>query len=256
MFTKSEYTKISNKRPWDITIVAWPKSGMTWLQNIVASIMYDAVGMNTPLSVVRELIQDVHEKTRYMRHSERMFFKSHGLPRDIDTKYALYLVRDGRDALLSYYHYLNNTEQPHKWDELVSKYQHGDIWPGKWGDHVNSWRIYSAVGVRIHVAFLRYEDLLGDDAVDAIKQALFDLEFPSHSRFMSDSVIDKALRVCSFEKMAEREKMSPAKNMKRGSFMRSGRSEQWRYEMPRIAVDLFNATKEMSALKAFGYEKY
>jgi hypothetical protein len=58
-----------------------------------------------PDSLVQDLIPDVYYKRFYRRHLTPTFFKTHDLPRP-QSRRVIYLVRDGRDAMVSYFHHL------------------------------------------------------------------------------------------------------------------------------------------------------
>ncbi len=70
----------------------------------------------------------------------------------LDDEPAIYLVRDGRSAIVSYYHYLNDIQGlPATLEELI----HGEIFPGFWADHYKAWVPLR----RPRTLFLRYEEL-------------------------------------------------------------------------------------------------
>ena len=69
-----------------------------------------------------------------------------------DNEPAIYLVRDGRSAIVSYFHYLNDIQGlPATLEELIR----GEIFPGFWADHCKAW---SPVR-RPRTLLLRYEEL-------------------------------------------------------------------------------------------------
>jgi hypothetical protein len=76
--------------------------------------------------------------------------KTHGLP--TDDAPAIYVVRDGRAAIVSYSHWhADNFDHRPNYQELIR----GDVWPGSWTDHVLAW----ITGRRKRTLLLRYEDL-------------------------------------------------------------------------------------------------
>jgi len=93
----------------DIFIVGYPKSGHTWFRNLVASLIYGVDTENTPYPIIQALVPDVSTTIPlppyYRRYATPTFFKSH-MPPQPGYRRVVYLLRDGRDVLVSYYHYL------------------------------------------------------------------------------------------------------------------------------------------------------
>src|SRR5262249_35078508 len=85
----------------DIFVVGYPKSGNTWFQNLIASLVYGVTTEFTPDTLIQELVPDLHHKRYYRRFRIPMFFKSHDLPTPAFRR-VVYLIRDGRDAIISY----------------------------------------------------------------------------------------------------------------------------------------------------------
>jgi hypothetical protein len=76
--------------------------------------------------------------------------KTHGHPTDDDP--AIYVVRDGRAAIVSYAHWLgSNSDIRPTIEELIE----GNVWPGSWTGHFDAW----SPERRPHTLLLRYEDL-------------------------------------------------------------------------------------------------
>jgi len=101
----TETIPISEFSDDDIFVVGYPKSGNTWFQNILASLIYGVNPELTPDSVIQDLIPDVHYKCYYRRYRNSVVFKSHSFPRP-DYRKVIYIVRNGRDVMVSYFHYL------------------------------------------------------------------------------------------------------------------------------------------------------
>jgi hypothetical protein len=89
------------------------------------------------------------------RVSERVYFiKTHGLPTDVRDK-AIYLLRDGRAAAVSFARYLDRYTDMGK---TIRDVIYGNTVAGTWGYHVDAWR----PGSRPEVMFVRFEDLVDD----------------------------------------------------------------------------------------------
>jgi hypothetical protein len=113
----------------------------------------------------------------------------------IDDAPAIYLIRDGRSAIVSYFHYLNDIQGlPATLEELIR----GEIFPGFWADHYKAWNPQR----RPRTLFLRYEELtasprqacnkiadfLGKPAINDLKLGFAGLHerFPAYFRCGDD----------------------------------------------------------------------
>ena len=113
----------------------------------------------------------------------------------LDDEPAIYLVRDGRSAIVSYFHYLNDIQGlPATLEELIR----GEIFPGFWADHCKAWRPVH----RPRTLLLRYEELtrspkdacskiasfLGKPPVNDVTASFADLHqrFPAYFRCGND----------------------------------------------------------------------
>ncbi len=163
--TPAGFTPIRESQPDDVFIVGYPKSGNTWFQYLVSGIVYGADPELTPDSVIQELVPDVHAKQYYKRFGTHCYFKSHDVPGP-EHKRVVYLLRDGRDAMVSFLNYTRVCQHPTL--EFLEFLQNTPRWAGvgKWSDHVESWLTnpYQA-----SVLTIRYEDLL-DDSVREMRR--------------------------------------------------------------------------------------
>jgi len=83
--------------------------------------------------------------------------KTHDYP--ADDAPAIYVVRDGRSALISYLHYLNDHElRSIPFEDVIE----GRVWPGSWSAHFAAWHPLD----RPNTLLLRYENLKDD--IDAV----------------------------------------------------------------------------------------
>ena len=106
------------------------------------------------------------------RGDEPCFVKTHGLP--LDDSPALCVVRDGRDALVSYAHYARTYEpEAHRgqsFDDTLRMLIESRDHFGGWSGNVGAWRARSSGAP---TAWLRYEDILQhplDRVVSALRQ--------------------------------------------------------------------------------------
>src|SRR5205814_8352088 len=105
--------------------------------------------------LILDLVPDVHSCRYYRRHQTPMFFKTHHLPR-AEYRRVIYLLRDGRDVMVSYYHHLRalNCDAVDFFEIVRTGRQ---LSPSKWHDHVNAWR---STPFQADILTVRYEDLL------------------------------------------------------------------------------------------------
>lgn len=99
--------------------------------------------------------------------------KTHEAP--IDNGPAIYIVRDGRSSVISYYHYLRDIEAIYRSVEEVVAGQH---WPGSWSQHFRAWDPLH----RPNTLLLRYEELRDSPGTACEKISHF-LQRPQLSEF-------------------------------------------------------------------------
>jgi hypothetical protein len=149
------YTEINEFLPEDVFIVGYPKSGNTWFQHLVSGVVHGVDARTSPPLLANDLVPDVHFNAFYRRYSTPMFFKSHCLPRP-DYRRVVYLLRDGRDAMVSYFHFLE-TMRRQKLDFLELVNTGVSKIPCKWHQHVTAW-LDNPHGAEMMV--IKYEDLV------------------------------------------------------------------------------------------------
>jgi hypothetical protein len=172
-----------------------------------------------------------------------MFFKSHHLPRP-GYRRVVYLVRDGRDAIVSYYHFLNQLHgRAYDLSRLVRYGEALDY--GPWHEHVDAW-IANPFGAEMLV--IRYEDLRVRPEPEVRRFCEFaGLDCPA-------ALIEEVVRRSSFESMQAREKKygMEAWDSSKGLFVRRGKVGGFRDEMAPDILEAFNVQSD-HALRKFGY---
>lgn len=150
-------TPINETSEEDVFLVGYPKSGNTWLQNLVAGAVYGVDPAYAPDTLIQELIPDLHYMRYYKRYRTPMFFKSHHLPKP-NYRRVVYLLRDGRDVMVSYWHYLSALK--HERIDFLKMVRDGEtLFPSKWHEHVDAW-LANSYGAQLIT--VRYEDLKRD----------------------------------------------------------------------------------------------
>ena len=140
----------------DYFFVSYPKSGATWFQTLVAGLVYRVDPVTAPDAVIQDLVPDVHDKPKYRRYGTRSFFKSHSLPTP-EYRNVVYLLRDGRDVMVSYRYHMGVIAPPPV--ELLEFVARPDLDPSPWHIHVEGWLENKH---RARIMVIRYEELLSD----------------------------------------------------------------------------------------------
>lgn len=162
-----------------VWLASYPRSGNTMLRMILKSVFgietyseyndINVIGANENMVelVGHKMLEESWEKTyQKMKRSDQLFFvKTHDYPED-DSK-AIYIVRDGRSSIVSYYHYLK--------DFIGKEYPLSDVIAGfvsfsSWAGHLDVWNPIS----RPNTLFIHYERLLTnpDEEIERIENFL------------------------------------------------------------------------------------
>jgi hypothetical protein len=151
----------------DIFLVTYPRSGTTWLSCVAAELLFRISPKN--LTEIDSIVPDVHvlpEKSAVPVASQYLI-KSHfplnGVPPFGEYRRVIYLVRDPRDVMLSYYRYAQFfSKYPGDLKEFAMDWVAGRIWPCSWQEHVNSWLAPRLRTAPFELTVLRYEDFAAD----------------------------------------------------------------------------------------------
>jgi hypothetical protein len=147
-------------------------------------------------------------------HSHTTFRK--GLPR------AVYMIRDGRDAVVSFYHY-TVTREGHKipfpdWFELYSRRWYG----ARWHDHIESWLNDGSKNLLDNLLVVKFEEMK-ENPVTCVQL------ITKHLGLTTDNeVISNAIEMASLGRARERERreFGDIQNPNK-SFYRGGKTGQW-----------------------------
>jgi hypothetical protein len=237
------YTPISELMPDDVVIVGYPKSGNTWFQELISAVVHGVSPAHAPPALQQILVPDMHKQLFYKRFGARMFFKSHHLPRS-EYRNVVYLLRDGRDAMVSFYHYLAAYQSKVNLLDLVQTAR--DIPQGKWHAHVNAW-LENPYKARMLV--IKYEDTKKDAVTELGRLCAFlGLE-------RERDHLEVAARECDFQKMQKKEiAQGDGRSFwpKDKLFRRRGVVGSHKDEMPSEVLEAFMA-EAGETLKKCGY---
>lgn len=234
---------IAQIEPADVFIVAYPKSGITWFQSLVAGAVYGLDPRQAPDRLTQDLAPDVHYKSAYKRYRTPMFFKSHHLPRP-EYRRVVYLLRDGRDVMVSYRHHLHALGQGNV--DFARLIEGDGLFPCKWHEHVEQW---TANPFDAEMLVIRYEDL----QIDAAGQLARFCAFVDEPRDAAE--LTRVAERCSFSAMQQRERRFGWDNPawpKEQPFVRRGVVGSHRDEMTPEMLALFMADAAPT-LRSYGY---
>lgn len=222
---KHTLSLVDQPRHDDLYIVSFPKSGATWMDFLMANIHTTMSGDKRSINFfnIHTIIPDVHY-CRQVGVANLAFpgfrvIKSHA---EFNRYYknVVYLIRDPRDAMVSYYKFLVGLGQfSGTVSDLIRSPRYGI---DAWVNHVDSWYFKSEASLRITI--VRYEDLK-NDSYSALKHLYNTLGFE-----ISDEVLNLAIQKSSFDNMKILEKAwnyggrPVAENFK---FMQKGVSGSW-----------------------------
>ena len=145
----------------DTYLVSFPRSGSTWLRCMLTTLVH---GTDVTPELVTATVPDVHRSDRIRpRHVDPLVVKSHTPFVDIPAK-VVYLVRDGRDAIMSFHSLqLKRGRVPPGSDPRLLFFR-DDAWPCPWHEHVTGWLDGLATRAPDRHIVVRYEDLVAEPA--------------------------------------------------------------------------------------------
>ncbi len=248
-------------RPTDLFIVGHPKSGNTWLAYMLAVLLRENGGDGVTLANIGQFVPVLHGCDREIRNfrelpDPRVFRNEEPLYPKYYPR-TVYLYRDPRAVLLSYYHhyrvYCNDTETT--LEDFVDEYLHNgciERWePGieRWDRQVTQW--ISRARRDRRVIAVSYEEMV--DGRRAVLERISD--FASFARSQGD--LGRAVTRGEFQTMRRLEERQgaesyPGETGRRGRFIRRGKVHGWRDEMDeRVAERITTEFRE--AMQLAGY---
>ncbi len=239
--------------PDDIFIISYPKSGNTWTRFLIGNLVFKDKKID--FKNIESLIPDVYKNSgpKLKSFPYPRYLKSHEYFNPLYKK-VIYIVRDPRDVALSYFYHckkVGKIRDDLSINKFIEMFLCGELDPfGSWAENVGSW-----VGAREkdeNFLLLSYENML-ERTSDQLQKIS---NFLGLSRTQKE--IDACVEKSSFSNMKRLEKMQHAdwketsKTRKDISFVRAGKTGQWREEIPGEIIKKIE-NKWQKEMERFGY---
>jgi hypothetical protein len=177
-----------------VWLASYPRSGNTFLRIVLNNVFgLKSTSLYKGENTVFDRFSDVsaligHDEDRSgetqlsNERSEPDLVKTHGAP--LDDAPSIYIIRDGRMAVVSYYYYLKSfAGDGVEFKDIIS----GKQWPGSWSEHFKSWNPIN----RKQTLLLRYEYLRDDAEAECRKLGEFLQVEPKQAFNISFSELQK-----------------------------------------------------------------
>ena len=255
-----------------IWIASYPKSGNTWVRSLLSTYLYSNDGTFN-FNLLKKITQfptkshlkfftkdftDIQKVSNYWiaaqdrinllnngltfmkTHSALCTLENNSFTDKLNTKAAIYIVRDPRNLITSLsHHYSLDIREAYNF--IINKQQlltQGE-WGGEdfgiatvlgsWSQHYKSWKNIKFAPILI----VRYEDLINDTKKSLVKIINFLRKFMDIN--IDDKKILKTIDSCSFDKLVELEKKEgfdesvfSKKNNKKIKFFYLGKQNNWK----------------------------
>jgi estrone sulfotransferase len=209
--------QINEIRNSDLFLVSYPKSGNTWLRYIMATALKGR--SNFSFDELENIIPDVYvSKTKINSFVGSRIIKSHDALFD-QLPAVIYIYRDYRDVLMSYFHYAINTKE---FTGTFKEFMRSDFptrFFGSWSNHIKGAITAKKNGKKILI--LSYEDMLQNPELNISKILNF-------TQLKSDLSSQQIAELCNFTNLQKNERDKGSYFGTDALFFRKGEADRGR----------------------------
>ncbi|XP_061558267.1 sulfotransferase family 5A, member 1 [Phycodurus eques] len=222
----------------DIVIVSYPKSGTTWMQQMVTLIS------NKGDPHVSQTVPNWARAPWLEHHYSAALVDTLSRPRVITTHLphhmlaralrgskarVIYVSRNPKDVVVSFYHFhkmANFLPEAGSFQDFLNTFLEGTVHFGSWFDHIKGWT--SQLGAMTNLLHVTYEEMSMDCQGSIVKVSSF-LQCP-----LVEDEVNSCARHCSFSSMRDNSMINctliphEILDHSKGSFMRRGKVGDWR----------------------------
>jgi estrone sulfotransferase len=226
----------------DIYLVSYPRSGNTWMRVLISELLYGESGES--IKSLDYYVPDIYEETYADNVIPAPFHcvKSHS-PCNYHSpssnyKQVIYLIRDPRDVVLSYYRYQGKlAHYSFGFEQFIIDWLNGRIWPCSWQEHVNSWTGGNIQNKNLNLYVVRYEDLLSDT-----ERQILELT-SSLGLNVTKEAVQRAVASANVEnmRMKEAQGMRASEKAQGFQFIGLATSKAWKDTLTLHQLDLINS---------------
>ncbi|KAM6430614.1 sulfotransferase 2B1-like [Liasis olivaceus] len=233
----------------DVLLVTYPKSGTTWMQEILTLIYSN--GNLKPVKTVPNWarapwLEHIFFQERLQYLASPRLLTTH-LPQPVlatalkkAKPKVIYVIRNPKDVAVSYYHFqrmANFFPDPNTFEDFICEFLAGTLHYGSWFEHVKGWL---SCREELGIFCITYEEL-HQDLKCCVEQLSAFLGHPVHP-----DQIDCIQEHCSFAVMKENVMVNGSlippgiMDFQKSQFMRKGTVGDWRNHFSPKQSALFN----------------